>query len=1024
MKEKENFEKTDHYAKETQFYIKLLPFIDESTDDYFFIWDVKKRRVYFTARITKQYPLEEEENGYTLKQWLSIVHPCDKRMLLEELNKIKQGQKDTQDLNYRLIDRMGKNVWISCRGNIIADTKHKNPIMIGRICENVFSLWEDELTGLMNASKMAMDFEKKPLEQTGYLMVLGIDNLKDLNDKSGRIFGNQVLQSIAIILEKQIKDIQKIYRLDGDKFGIVLPKKQREYVKKLYLNIKQELERQKIGCTISAGAAEYFEGKTDGNILYQFAENALMKAKKDGRNHLVFFSKKDYKEHLSFLKLQDEIVRQVKEGFSRFYAVYQVQIRTEDYAVVGAEALMRFCSETSGEISPTVFIPILEQTGMICQAGLWMLRQAVKQCKIWREEIADFQMSVNLSYVQMKDENVVNEILEILDQENLPGEALCLELTEGIQLQEYQKFNHSFYRLGKRGIQISIDDFGTGYSTMNYLKRLNIDEIKIDRCFVRSIQHSDYNYKLVKNMIELADSAQIKVCVEGVEFPQELFALKELKPEKIQGFLFGRPLKEDVFYKEYIQNRTATMKRIVSTILEQKMPLKKENQAIDLQTNLIHLVDSLDEIIYVSDIETYELYYLNKGGKKLVGKNDYQGQKCYRILQGLEEPCPFCTNHLLNKSDFYIWEIYNEYLKSNFIVKDKLIQWNGKPARMEIAIDITERENISKKTKQKLRIQETIVNCIRILREEENLQKALSLVLGIIGVFHKADRAYIFEFDETGTICYNVYQWCERNVAPLNRSEEVIPAFYVRRWIKEFKKTNMIIIEDIKKWRKSYYKGWQYLTKKGIEKIIIAPCFDGEKLIGFIGIDNPGYLLEDGEILNAISFFVTDALKKYKLEKQLYFMSYHDALTGVLNRNGYMKDMQQLSKEESQNIGIVYADINGLKRLNDERGHNFGDIIIKQTAFVLKTVFLGYDVYRIGGDEFVVICKHIEKEAFFEKIKEFSQKIKEYKDCNVSVGEVWMEESADISVMVSQADRLMYENKQNYYRSNYIPHQS
>lgn len=1023
MKKKESFQKIDHY-EETKFYIKILSFIDEGTDDYFFIWDIVKDRIYFSNRITKQYALNKQKDYYDIKQWLSIVYPPDRKALLEELKKIKERKKDRQDLNYRLIDKTGKTIWVSCRGNIIADTKDKNPIMIGRICENIFSLWEDELTGFMNGSKMAIDFEKKPTEEAGYLMVLGIDNLKDLNDKSGRIFGNKILQQIAVILERQVKDVQRIYRLDGDKFGIVLAQKQEKDIRRLYCNVRKELEKQKIGCTISAGAVQYFSGSTDSNTLYQFAENALIKAKAEGRDNLVFFSKEDYKEHLSFLELQDEIIQQVKTGFSNFYPVYQVQVNTEDYHVVGAEVLMRFYSKTRGEISPSVFIPILEQTGMIQQAGLWILREGVKQCKIWRKEIPDFRISVNLSYIQMKNENIVNEIFQILDQEDLPGEALCLELTEGVQLQQYQKFNYNFYRLSKRGVQISIDDFGTGYSTMGYLKRLDIDEIKIDRCFVSNIQHSDYNYKLVKNMIELADSVQIKVCVEGVEFAEELFVLRDLKPERIQGFLFGKPQPKDIFYKQYIQNGGEVIRKITSNLLEQQTPYKKETQSIDLQENLIHLTDSLDEIIYVSDIETYELYYLNKGGRKLVGKNDYKGQKCYCVLQGLSSPCSFCTNHLLNKSDFYIWEVYNTYFKSNFIVKDKLIQWDGKPARMEIAIDITEKENISKKTKEKLRIQETIVNCIRVLREEENLEKALFLVLGVIGMFHKADRAYIFQFDETQTFFYNAYQWCGDGVPSLSAKEENVPATYMQHWIKEFKKGNMIIIEDMEQWRQNYYEEWEYLTNKGIEKMIVSPFFEGEKLTGFIGIDNPTHLSDDYIILNAISFFVTDALKKHKLEKQLYFMSYHDALTGVLNRNGYIKDMQQLSKEQIKNIGIVYADINGLKKLNDERGHSFGDSIIKQTAFALKEVFLEYDVYRIGGDEFVVICKEIEKSLFLEKVKEFSQKIKEYKDCNVSLGKVWMKESLDVSIMVSEADKLMYENKQNYYRSNYIHHQS
>ena len=151
---------------------------------------------------------------------------------------------------------------------------------------------------------------------------------------------------------------------------------------------------------------------------------------------------------------------------------------------------------------------------MIVQVGKWVLKEAIAQCAKWRRYNPEFRMSINLSYIQLQQPDLSQYIYDLLEQEGIPGEAIILELTESMQLQDYTKYNQLFYQWGKRGIQISMDDFGTGYSSLSYLKSLAIDEIKIDRCFVSRINMSAYNYRLLRNILELARSAQIRVVCE------------------------------------------------------------------------------------------------------------------------------------------------------------------------------------------------------------------------------------------------------------------------------------------------------------------------------------------------------------------------------------------------------------------------------------------------------------------------------------------------------------------------------
>lgn len=250
-------------------------------------------------------------------------------------------------------------------------------------------------------------------------------------------------------------------------------------------------------------------------------------------------------------QLLKEMEQSSENDCSGFFLVYQPQIKVESYQLFGAEALLRYHSSVFGQVMPGDFIPLLEQTGLISTVGMWVLKKALAQCREWRVKMPDFHISVNISYVQLTQPDIRESVLNVLKESGLPGSALTLEVTESMQLQDFQYFNEIFSEWKQEGIEISVDDFGTGYSSLGYLKYLKIDEIKIDRCFVSGIQDSGYNYKLLKNILELTDSAHIRACCEGVEEKEELQVLEELKPELAQGYLFSKPCDSTLFERRY-----------------------------------------------------------------------------------------------------------------------------------------------------------------------------------------------------------------------------------------------------------------------------------------------------------------------------------------------------------------------------------------------------------------------------------------------------------------------------------------
>lgn len=541
--------------QELETYLDTIEFLNEGTEDYFFLWDFGEHRIHFSEAIHKEYPLPfHGREGNTLEEWESLIYARDLQNFKNEVPLLESGKKEIHAMEYRIVDKSGGKKWVSCRGKSRFYEDGTPKLMIGRISGSVLSNKADALTGLMNTNKFMEDMMKcKEHGCSGYLMILGIDNLKHINIQYGRNYGNQILKRVTDILEENSDASMNIYRLDGDRFGVMFPGGSREAVERVYGSIRENLKEY---CSVSAGVvfcdSESTDAPADCGTIYQYAEVALDRAKQKGKDMLIFFSEDYYKEQFDRIRFQEELSSSVKNGMRGFYLKYQPMVDGKTFRVCGAEALLRYESPEWGKIGPDAFIPVLEQTGFINQAGEWVLRTAANQCREWRKVCPDFRMNVNMSYIQLRNSEITKQVLDIVKETGVPGSALILEVTESMQLQDYSIFNERFCQWKEHGMEIAIDDFGTGYSSLAYLQSLEVDEIKIDRCFVSDIQDSAYNYHLLRNVMELAYSAGIKVCCEGVETEEELSVLKELRPDFLQGFLFARPCEADVFSKNYL----------------------------------------------------------------------------------------------------------------------------------------------------------------------------------------------------------------------------------------------------------------------------------------------------------------------------------------------------------------------------------------------------------------------------------------------------------------------------------------
>ena len=551
MREESNSLSLDHI----EIFFELL---SQSTEDYIFFWDINRNKFKISSAIFDEFNLSKEIESDLVNCWSKIVYPDDGQIWKDDIQELLHGKKGEHNLEYRLINKYEEIVWISCRGKVYVSDDPKTIFLVGRIKNIGEKNKFDSITGTWNREQFEHRMNyliKEKIYKNGAMFIMDIDNFKNINEKYGHSYGDKVLRAIATeVLEYLPKDV-RLYRLDGDEFAFFYPMCTKETIEKIYekiqmyTNTQHEIESNKYYCTVTAGVAMYPEDGDNYLDLFKHADIALDIAKISGKNRIKFFSQELYENKLKVISMQQKLRECVENNFNDFELFFQPQVNAVTKEVIGAEVLLRWHSSTYGEVSPVEFIPILEQSNLIIPVGKWIIKEAVKQCKEWHKINPDFKISVNVSYIQLKEDFFRDFIVECLVEYQLRPEFLILELTENCWIPDINLLNDKFISLKGIGVYIAIDDFGTGYSSLNYLKELSVNIIKIERSFVKNITYNSYEYTFLEYIIKLAHIINLKVCVEGIESYEEYDIVKSLGVDIIQGFLFGRPVSASEFYK-------------------------------------------------------------------------------------------------------------------------------------------------------------------------------------------------------------------------------------------------------------------------------------------------------------------------------------------------------------------------------------------------------------------------------------------------------------------------------------------
>lgn len=433
--------------------------------------------------------------------------------------------------------------------------------------------------------------------------------------------------------------------------------------------------------------------------------------------------------------------------------------------------------------------------------------------------------------------------------------------------------------------------------------------------------------------------------------------------------------------------------------------------------NTLSLLNEISELVYVSDPETYELLFVNQTGCQTLHLENYKHKKCYEVLQGKTSPCEFCTNDRLCDDNFYTWEFTNPSIGRHFLLKDKIIQWYGKTARMEIAFDITERELQKQELKNMLDVQTLITNCVRMLYAVDDLDQTINAVLTQIGEFLVSDRAYVFEIKDE--LMNNTHEWTAPGISPQLEKLQQLDLSLISDWLPFFEKNDCIIIDDVEQLQKTNPAAYATLHAQEITSLIAAPIFLDNKLAGYIGIDNydSEKIKNSSYLLLSMSIFLSYAIRHRNHVDMLHRLSYHDLLTNALNRNAFMDVLSQFRPGQYASAGIIYIDINGMKEINDFYGHHQGDKILITTVAKVFNLFKPDELFRIGGDEFVIITYDLTETDFYEKFNLLRNIFCEKTNLpfSIATGSCWVKSPSDLNSLLQQADSAMYTDKKKFY---------
>ncbi|MEC4718819.1 EAL domain-containing protein [Noviherbaspirillum sp. CPCC 100848] len=541
----------------------------EGSGDGVWDWDIPTNKMLYSPRFKEILGLAEDDMLEGYDDWERRVHPDDLHPTLTALRACLAGKAASFQSEYRMCCKDGKWKWVMTRAVVVARDVAGHPLRMTGTVSDISEkrrseeiIWHhanfDTLTGLPNRRlfRDRLDHDVKKARRSGdplALLFIDLDRFKEANDLLGHDIGDQLLIEAARRINGCVRASDTVARLGGDEFTAILTDlDDLAHVEFLAQKIIDSLAspfclgNEVVYLSASIGITLFPSDASTPENLIRNADQAMYAAKSNGRNQFSYFTRSMQQEAHTRLRLIGDLRNALSGNQLRVY--YQPVIDLRTGAVSKAEALLRWQHPKLGMIDPPRFIPFAEESGLINEIGEWVFQEAARcSCRFGSRLGKPFQISVNKSPVQFMSRSEQVDWPEYLKSLGLPGSSISVEITEGLLLNASSRVTERLLQYRDAGIQVAIDDFGTGYSSMAYLRRFDIDYLKIDQSFVRDVASDTGDRAIVRSIIAMAHELGLQVIAEGIETAEQKAALIEAGCDYGQGFLFSRAVPPDEF---------------------------------------------------------------------------------------------------------------------------------------------------------------------------------------------------------------------------------------------------------------------------------------------------------------------------------------------------------------------------------------------------------------------------------------------------------------------------------------------
>jgi diguanylate cyclase (GGDEF)-like protein/PAS domain S-box-containing protein len=525
------------------------------------VWiiNIQTNKAFFSDGFIQVFGRSPEEFYQDDGLWEKTIHPDDSSVVQKRKTEKRKGEVTIDE--YRIITPTGEVRWVQDRGFPYQDKEGQWRFYIGIILDITerknsdekikYLAFHDDLTGLPNRKlfqeHLDTTIKNAKSEENHIILFIDLDQFKIVNDTLGHSIGDLLLKEVGKRISSSIRIQDIVARHAGDEFIILMKNVSTIETEPIAKRILQSLEEaffiqeNEIFISASIGISIYPLHGTNPETLIKNADAAMYDAKFCGKNNFKYYSKEIENANNRKMAIINGLHKALENKDFEIY--YQPKIITSSQSVVGVEALLRWSHPLHGPISPSEFIPLAEETGMIIAIGEWVLQEACKKYKEWESQgIAPEHLCINISPRQLRDPHFINKINNAIKEHHFLAQHLEIEITESVAIDNFDDVFTKLKQIREIGVKVALDDFGTGYSSLSYLRQFPIDSLKIDRSFIKDVMIDSQTAAIVTSIIYIAHSLNLPVIAEGVETEEQYHLLNDLHCDYIQGYYISPPV--------------------------------------------------------------------------------------------------------------------------------------------------------------------------------------------------------------------------------------------------------------------------------------------------------------------------------------------------------------------------------------------------------------------------------------------------------------------------------------------------